>query len=105
MVFTIRPSDSLQVVGLDQGDSGRFGRALHDRAVAAKQMALQALANLRLEQSSALAYFDSFIVFAAISALLALPVFLMKRSVATKGAHVAAEKRKPRRLRCSDISL
>ncbi len=59
--------------------------------VAAKQMALQALANLRLQQSSALAYFDSFVVFAALTAGLALPVFLMKRSVAAKGAHVAAE--------------
>jgi MFS transporter, DHA2 family, multidrug resistance protein len=59
--------------------------------IAAKQMALQALANLRLQQSSALAYFDSFVLFAAISAVLAIPVFLMKRSVAATGAHVAAE--------------
>jgi DHA2 family multidrug resistance protein len=59
--------------------------------VAAKQMALQALANLRLEQSSALAYFDSFIVFAVLTAALAFPVFMMKRSVAEKGAPVAAE--------------
>ena len=59
--------------------------------VAAKQMALQALDNLRLEQSSALAYFDSFAVFAALSIPLAALVFLMRRSVAAKGAHVAAE--------------
>ena len=59
--------------------------------VAAHQMALQALDNLRLQQSSALAYFDSFFIFAVISAALALPVFLMRRSVAAKGAHVAAE--------------
>jgi DHA2 family multidrug resistance protein len=59
--------------------------------VAAKQMALQALDNLRLQQSSALAYFDSFVVFAALSIPLAALVFLMKRSVAAKGAHVAAE--------------
>ena len=59
--------------------------------VAAKQMALQALSNLRLQQSSALAYFDSFAVFAAISFALVGLVFLMKRSVAAKGAHVAAE--------------
>jgi DHA2 family multidrug resistance protein len=58
---------------------------------AAKQIALQALANLRLQQSSALAYFDSFSVFAALSIPLAALVFLMKRSVAARGAHVAAE--------------
>jgi MFS transporter, DHA2 family, multidrug resistance protein len=59
--------------------------------VAAKQMALQALDNLRAEQSSALSYFDTFFVFAAVAVGLILLIFLMKRSVATKGAHVAAE--------------
>jgi DHA2 family multidrug resistance protein len=58
---------------------------------AAQQMALQSLADLRLQQSSALAYFDSFVVFAALSVALVGLVFLMKRSVAAKGAHVAAE--------------
>jgi DHA2 family multidrug resistance protein len=58
---------------------------------ATQQMALQSLADLRLQQSSALAYFDSFIVFAALSVALVGLVFLMKRSVAAKGAHVAAE--------------
>jgi DHA2 family multidrug resistance protein len=58
---------------------------------AAKQMALQALANLRLQQSSALAYFDSFVVFAALSIPLIALVFMMKRSVAARGEHVAAE--------------
>jgi MFS transporter, DHA2 family, multidrug resistance protein len=59
--------------------------------VAAKQMALQILGNLRAEQSSALAYFDTFFVFGVIAFALVGLVFLMKRSVATKGAHVAAE--------------
>jgi DHA2 family multidrug resistance protein len=59
--------------------------------VAARQMALQALANLRLQQSSALGYFDSFVVFAALSVALVGLVFMMRRSVAAKGAHVAAE--------------
>jgi DHA2 family multidrug resistance protein len=59
--------------------------------VAAKQMALQTLANLREQQSSALAYFDTFFVFALIALALVGVVFLMKRSVAEKGAHVAAE--------------
>ena len=58
---------------------------------AAKQMALQTLSDLRFQQSSALAYFDSFVVFAALSFALVGLVFLMKRSVAAKGTHVAAE--------------
>jgi DHA2 family multidrug resistance protein len=59
--------------------------------VAAKQMALQSLANLREQQSSALAYFDVFFIFAVVAVALVVLVFLMKRSVAAKDAHVAAE--------------
>jgi MFS transporter, DHA2 family, multidrug resistance protein len=59
--------------------------------VTARQMALQSLEQLRQQQSSALAYFDSFVVFAALGGALALLVLLMKRSVAAKGAHAAAE--------------
>jgi DHA2 family multidrug resistance protein len=59
--------------------------------VAAHQMALQSLEQLRQQQSSALAYFDSFVVFAALGAALAFTVLLMKPSVAAKGAHIAAE--------------
>ena len=59
--------------------------------VAAHQMALQALDNQRLLQSSSLAYFDSFFLFAAVSIALVLLVFMMKPSIAVKGAHVAAE--------------
>ena len=56
-----------------------------------QQMAWQALENLRQQQASSLAYFDDFVMFAAISAALILLVPLMKRSVAEKGAHIAAE--------------
>ena len=59
--------------------------------VAARQMALQLLENLRQQQASAFAYFDIFLVFAVLSAPLVALVFMMKRSVAEKGAHVAAE--------------
>jgi DHA2 family multidrug resistance protein len=58
--------------------------------VAAQQMAWQALDNLRQQQAASFAYFDSFVVFAAISASLVILVFLMKRSVAPKGALAAA---------------
>jgi DHA2 family multidrug resistance protein len=60
-------------------------------AAAARQMALQLLENLRQQQASAFAYFDIFFVFAVLSAPLVALVFMMKRSVAQKGAHVAAE--------------
>lgn len=59
--------------------------------VAAQQMALQSLENLRDYQASALAYFDCFLIFAAVAVALAFLVLLMKRSVVEKGAHIAAE--------------
>ncbi|HEY5895133.1 MAG TPA: DHA2 family efflux MFS transporter permease subunit [Chthoniobacterales bacterium] len=74
---------------LDQAQSG-FLQFTGD-PVAAHQMALQALEQLRQQQSSALAYFDTFLAFAALGVALAFLVLLMKRSVAAKGAHVAAE--------------
>src|ERR1700738_2918020 len=58
---------------------------------AAQQMAWQSLENLREQQASALSYFDCFLVFAAVAVVLAFLVLLMKRSVAEKGAHLAAE--------------
>jgi len=54
-------------------------------------MALHSLEDGRRQQSSALAYFDTFLVFAALGVVLSFLVLLMKRSVAAKGAHVAAE--------------
>jgi MFS transporter, DHA2 family, multidrug resistance protein len=58
---------------------------------AANQMALQSLANLREQQSSSLAYFDTFFIFAVVAVALIVLVFFMKRSVAAKDAHIAAE--------------
>jgi len=51
-------------------------------------MTLQSLENLRNQQASSLAYFDIFWSSAAASVLLML---LMRRSVAEKGTHIAAE--------------
>jgi DHA2 family multidrug resistance protein len=59
--------------------------------VAAKQMALQTLADLREQQALALAYFDTFFVIAVGAVVLIVLIFFMKRSVAAKDAHVAAE--------------
>jgi MFS transporter, DHA2 family, multidrug resistance protein len=67
-----------------------FLRQSGDSALS-QQQALQTLSDLREQQSASLAYFDIFAIAAAISAVLILAVPLMKRSVAEKGAHVAAD--------------
>ena len=67
----------------------RFLQQTGDPA-AAQQLAWQALENLRQQQASALAYFDCFWLFAAAMLAVTLVVFLMKRSVAEKGAHIGA---------------
>ena len=59
--------------------------------MAAQQLALRTLANLREQQASALAYFDVFWVLAVVMAALVLVVLMMKRSVAEKGARIGAE--------------
>ena len=58
---------------------------------ASQDMALEGLATLREQQASSLAYFDVFWLCAALGVALVFLVLLMKRSVAEKGAHLAAE--------------
>jgi DHA2 family multidrug resistance protein len=60
-------------------------------ATGSQQKAVQALANLRQQQASSLAYFDVFWLCAVLGLALVLLIPLMRRSVAEKGAHVAAE--------------
>ena len=57
----------------------------------ARQMSLQMLELARNQQASSLAFFDVFWSSAAIAVVLILLVLLMRRSVAEKGAHLAAE--------------
>jgi MFS transporter, DHA2 family, multidrug resistance protein len=68
-------------------------RFLHQTGdpVAAQQLAWQALENLRHQQASALAYFDCFWLFAVVILALTIAVFMMKRSVAEKGAPIGGE--------------
>jgi MFS transporter, DHA2 family, multidrug resistance protein len=68
----------------------RFLQQTGDPATA-QQLAWQALENLRQQQASALSYFDCFWLFAVVMFVLSLVVFLMKRSVAEKGAHIGGE--------------
>jgi DHA2 family multidrug resistance protein len=60
-------------------------------AAASSSMALQRLEDLRQQQASSLAYFDVFWIGAVLGLALVLLVPFMKRSVAEKGAHMAAE--------------
>ena len=54
-------------------------------------MTVQKLADLRQQQAASLAYFDVFWLFAVLAVGLVFLVLLMKRSVAEKGEHLAAE--------------
>jgi MFS transporter, DHA2 family, multidrug resistance protein len=59
--------------------------------VAARQFAWQELENLRQQQASSLAYFDSFWIIAVLTLAVAFLVLVMKRSVAEKGSHAGPE--------------
>jgi MFS transporter, DHA2 family, multidrug resistance protein len=59
--------------------------------VASQQLAWQQLENLRQQQASSLAYFDSFWMMAVLTLAVAFFLLLMKRSVADKGTHTASE--------------
>ncbi len=67
-----------------------FFQQTGDRA-ASRQLAVQALENLRQQQAVSLAYFDDFWLFAVLALALVPLVLLMKRSVAEKGEHIGAE--------------
>ena len=59
--------------------------------VAAQQLAMQALANLREQQASSLAFFDTFWMAAVLTFAATFVVLVMKRSVAEKGGHIGPE--------------
>jgi len=59
--------------------------------VAAQQFAWQELENLRQQQASSLAYFDSFWMSAVLTFAVAFLVLFMKRSVAERGAQAGPE--------------
>jgi DHA2 family multidrug resistance protein len=56
-----------------------------------RELAWQALENLRQQQAASLAYFDCFWVFAMVMLALVPVILLMKRSVAEKGARIGGE--------------
>jgi len=67
-----------------------FSRQIAD-PVAARQLGLQELENLRQQQASSLAYFDCFLMFAVLTFALVFVALFLKRSVAAKGAHPVVE--------------
>ena len=59
--------------------------------VASQQLAVQQLDNLRQQQASSLAYFDTFWMAAVLTFVVTFAVLFMKRSVAEKGARAGSE--------------
>ncbi|HEY1782207.1 MAG TPA: MFS transporter [Roseiarcus sp.] len=59
--------------------------------VASQQLAVQQLENLRQQQASSLAFFDTFWLAAMLTFVVAFAVLFMKRSVAEKAARVGSE--------------
>ena len=59
--------------------------------VAAQQLAVRQLENLREQQASSLAYFDTFWMAAVLTFVVTFAVLFMKRSVAEKGGPVSTE--------------
>ena len=67
-----------------------FMRLTGDSALS-QQRSVNVLDNLRQQQAASLAYFDVFWLLAVLGVVLVFLVLMMKRSVAEKGAHTAAE--------------
>ena len=74
---------------LDQGRREFLSRT--GDPAGSRAMALQVLEDTRQQQALSLSYFDCFWAFAMLAVCLIPLVFLMRRSVAEKGAHVGAE--------------
>jgi DHA2 family multidrug resistance protein len=92
---TLRLNEKLDALNPAVADVFHRGQSFFEQhngdPALSQQMTLQALQNLRDQQAASLAYFDVFWSLAALSVALVLLVFLMRRSVAEKGAHIAAE--------------
>lgn len=92
---SLRLNETLDPLNASANNALQLGQSYFVRfngdAVHAKQMSLGVLQLVREQQSAALSYFDVFWVSAAVAVVLVFLVALMKRSVAEKGAHIAAE--------------
>ncbi|MFO0887841.1 MAG: DHA2 family efflux MFS transporter permease subunit [Isosphaeraceae bacterium] len=92
---TLRLGESLDPFNPNVAEALSSGQAqlqqrLGDPAYS-EQLTYQILSDTRQQQSAALSYFDAFWVFAILALMLCPLVLLIRRSVAERGAHVAAE--------------
>jgi DHA2 family multidrug resistance protein len=92
---TLRMNESLDPLNANLQHFATQGQAFFTQQfgdpAAARQMTLEALKTARDQQALSLAYFDVFWSLAWAAALLVILVLFMRRSVAEKGAHIAAE--------------
>lgn len=92
---TLRLNENLHPLNPAVQDILGRGEAFYARnggdPVFARQMTLQSIEHMRDRQASSLAYFDVFFVSAVLAVALVFLVLLMRRAVAEKGAHIAAE--------------
>jgi len=92
---TLRLNENLDLLNPALAESLRSGQEFFQQQTgdpaASHLMTLQLLQQIRDRQASSLAYFDIFFASAVLSAALVFLVLLMRRSVAAKGAHIAAE--------------
>jgi DHA2 family multidrug resistance protein len=79
-------------VGQDKMERGQeFFMRLTGNPALSQHRSVNVLANFRQQQAASLAYFDVFWLCAVLGVVLVFLVLLMKRSVAEKGAHMAAD--------------
>jgi MFS transporter, DHA2 family, multidrug resistance protein len=92
---TLRLNEKLDSLNPAVNDLFKQGRAFFLQQTGdgplSQQLATKVLENARNQQASSLAYFDVFWSSAAIAVMMIFLVLLMRRAVAEKGAHIAAE--------------
>jgi DHA2 family multidrug resistance protein len=92
---TLRLNERLDAFNPALADMLHRGQAFFLQATGdpagSRALSLGMLENARAQQALSLAYFDVFWVCAALSAGLVFLVLMMRRSVAAKGQHIAAE--------------
>jgi DHA2 family multidrug resistance protein len=92
---TLRLNESLDSLNPHLGDALSQGQTFFMQRtgdpVASQNLSWSVLEQLRNQQASSLAYFDVFFLSAVLAFVLILLLPLMRRSVAEKGAHIAAE--------------
>ncbi|HEX4413977.1 MAG TPA: DHA2 family efflux MFS transporter permease subunit [Lacipirellulaceae bacterium] len=94
-LHTLRLNESLDAFNPMLNDMFKQGQTFFYQQtgdpVASQKLTLNSLEQIRDQQALSLSYFDVFWACAALAVFLVFLVLLMRRSVAEKGAHIAAE--------------